>query len=85
MTIHNLGTINIDLESDIEIIDEQGNTVSGIWKDLDDNTITLIEPGEYGKAIVDCCGIENNCPKTCEYMILISGRSYDVAVYCPGD
>jgi len=90
--IHNIGTQSINIRSDIVIMsgDASLGDTQLDWCELNESTCTTektsINSGGYAKVTInsDCCTTGSDCPKTCTYDIIVSGRSQPITVYCPG-
>jgi len=92
--VHNIGTQSIKIANDVVIL--EGDTALGgaeaVWCNLNETCppgteINTILSGGYGKlTIAECCGGTSGkpCPKTCNYDMIIGGRSQSITVYCPG-
>ena len=93
--IHNMGTENINIATDIVVLKSDGNPVGDEqlgWCDLDAATcsfnqtegfdIATIATGQYGKALINCT--TTGFAKTCTYDFIVASRTNTVNVYCPG-
>ena len=89
--VHSIGTKKITILNDIIIMN--GSLVvsdpNAVWCAVDGTCTEAtelldMEPGSYAKVTIPCCTTGVDCPRTCSYELIISGRAQSVNVYCPG-
>lgn len=86
--VHNMGTEAINADNDILVMNgsialaDADITWCNLNEDCSSETLTSIDSGGYGKAII--AGCTTTSPRTCTYEFVVAGRSQTVTVYCPG-
>jgi flagellin-like protein len=89
--LHNIGTQSINIRNDILVM--LGSTALSDtqldWCELNQTTCTttektLINSGGYAKVTINTACCSTDCPRTCSYDMIVSGRAQSISVYCPG-
>jgi flagellin-like protein len=85
---HNMGTEVINVDNDILVMNgsialgDADITWCNLNQDCSSETLTSLDSGGYGKAVISGC--TTTSPRTCTYEFVVAGRSQTVTVYCPG-